>query len=302
MVRHYTVSLICVNTDLEPRYAFDVIGQLFFSRMFGFMKDAHDCGGYIHSLDLLIPFIAVACASPAYLRPIVLISGAMIPRVSKALKALKHIEETSEACVTKRKGRIARGKADDCEDMLQSFFKVMQQKGTEKEFGLIEVKAEVYGALWVLSRGFTRELTFTSIAGSDTTAAAITAVLYYLMRTPSAYLKLTAEIDEAAQAGLLSPIIQYHEAVGLRYLMACCKEGMRLHPSVGMALPRHVPKGGCVIAGEWFPPGTRVGMNAAVVQRDKSIFGDDADDFVPKRWLGPDTARMERYMLQVQVL
>ena len=150
MVRHYTVNLIYARTDLESRYAFDVIGQLFFSRMFGFMKNAHDYGGYIHSLDLLIPFIAVACASPAYLRPIVLISGALIPRVSKALKALKHIEEASEACVTERKRRIERGKADDCEDMLQSFFNIMHQKGTDKDFGMTEIKAEVYGALWVL--------------------------------------------------------------------------------------------------------------------------------------------------------
>ena len=147
MVRHYTVNSIYANTDLRSRYAFDFIGQLFFGRMFGFIKNAYDYGGYIHSLDLLIPFIAVACALPAYLRPIVLISGAMVPRVFKALKALKHIEETSEACVTNRKSRIERGKVDDCEDMLQSFFNIMHQKGTEKDFGMVEVKAEVYGAL-----------------------------------------------------------------------------------------------------------------------------------------------------------
>lgn len=119
------------------------------------------------------------------------------------------------------------------------------------------------------------------------------------MRTPASYTKLTAEIDEADLAGHLSPDIQYHEAVGLPYLMACCKEGMRLHPSVGMTLPRLVPRGGCVIAGQWFPGGTRVGVNAAVIQRDRNIFGDDANEFVPERWFRPGAARMERYMFQV---
>jgi cytochrome P450 len=138
-----------------------------------------------------------------------------------------------------------------------------------------------------------------SLAGSDTTAAAITSILYHLMRTPKAYEKLNAEIEEAAASGFLSPIIQYNEAVGLPYLSACCKEGMRLHPSVGLTLPRHVPKGGCMISGHWFPKGTRVGVNAAVVQRDKSIFGYDADEFVPERWFRKDAARMERYMFQV---
>jgi hypothetical protein len=115
--------------------------------MFGFMKNAHDYGGYIHALELLIPFIATACASPTYLRPIVLVSGAMVPRVFKALKALKHIEDASEACVAERQKLIPSGKADGYKDMLQSFFDIVRQKGFQKDFGLTEVKMEAYGAL-----------------------------------------------------------------------------------------------------------------------------------------------------------
>lgn len=66
-----------------------------------------------------------------------------------------------------------------------------------------------------------------------------------------------------------------------------------------MTMPRYVPKGGCEIAGEWLAEGTRVGMNAAVVQRDEGVFGKDAEEFVPERWLRKDAARMERYMLHV---
>lgn len=122
------------------------------------------------------------------------------------------------------------------------------------------------------------------------------------MRTPSAYAKLTAEIDGAEQAGLLSPRIKYQEAVSsLPYMVACCKEGMRLHPSVGLPLPRYVPKDGCAIAGAWFPEGTRVGVNAAVVQLDKGIFGKDAEEFVPERWFRADAVNMERYMFQVSL-
>jgi hypothetical protein len=108
------------------------------------------------------------------------------------------------------------------------------------------------------------------------------------------------EIDMAQESGRLSEKVQYREAERLPYLRACCKEAMRLHPSVGMTLPRYVPPGGCVIAGERFPGGTRVGVNAAVVQRDQQIFGDDADSFVPERWLGADVARMERCMFEVR--
>lgn len=135
------------NSLQKKRYAFDVIGKLFFSHPFGFLQNAYDHAGYIHALDLLIPFIAVACAAPTYLRPLVLFSGAAIPRVFKALKALKHIESASGACVVQRQHLIAQGKAEECEDMLQSFFEIMQEKGQEKDFGITEVKMEAYGAL-----------------------------------------------------------------------------------------------------------------------------------------------------------
>jgi cytochrome P450 len=138
------------------------------------------------------------------------------------------------------------------------------------------------------------------MAGSDTTAAAITAILYHLMRAPSAYAKLTKEIEMAGDEHRLSENVKYSEAVTLPYLVACCKEGMRLHPSVGMTLPRCVPPQGCIIAGERFPGGTRVGVNAAVVQRDPQIFGGHADSFIPERWLRADAKRMERYMFVVR--
>ena len=138
------------------------------------------------------------------------------------------------------------------------------------------------------------------MAGSDTTAAAIIAILYHLMRVPSAYAKLTKEIDKAIEENRLSENVKYSEAVTLPYLVACCKECMRLHPSVGMTLPRCVPPQGCILAGERIQGGTRVGVNAAVVHRDRKIFGDDADSFVPERWFRADAKCMERHMFVVR--
>jgi cytochrome P450 len=128
----------------------------------------------------------------------------------------------------------------------------------------------------------------------------MTSILYHLMRTPSAYKTLTHEIDTANASGQLSyPFIKHKEVIKLPYLDACCKEGMRLHPSVGLTLPRNVPARGCEIAGNFFTAGTRVGVNAAVIHRNRDIFGDDADDFVPECWFRPDAANMDKYMFQV---
>lgn len=38
-------------------------------------------------------------------------------------------------------------------------------------------------------------------------------------------------------------------------------------------------------------------MNPAVVHFDQLNFGQDADEFRPERWLGPDAAMMDRHML-----
>ena len=39
---------------------------------------------------------------------------------------------------------------------------------------------------------------------------------------------------------------------------------------------------------------TVVGINAYVIQRDKSIFGEDADGFRPERWFEENKGAMER--------
>lgn len=138
-----------------------------------------------------------------------------------------------------------------------------------------------------------------SFAGADTTAIAINSVLYHLMRNPTAYRKLTAEIDAAVQNGTLSLPIAYADAIKLPYLRACINEGMRLHPSVGLTMPRTIPPGGATISGYRFAAGYRIGMNGAVVQYDEDVFGPDASAFKPERWIdgGGDVARMQRTML-----
>ena len=118
------------------------------------------------------------------------------------------------------------------------------------------------------------------------------------MRNPIAYEKLSAEIDKAMTNGTLSMPVAYAEAIKLPYLKACINEGMRLHPSVGLTMPRTVPAGGATISGFDFSAGYRVGINGAVVQYDKEIFGPDADSFNPDRWIEGDTVRMDRTMIQ----
>lgn len=132
-------------------------------------------------------------------------------------------------------------------------------------------------------------------AGSDTTAAVMRAMIYHLLRNPSAKASFLAEIDEARREGRLSNPVKYEEAMKLKYLQAVMNEGLRIHPAVGISLPRVVPPGGTHLAGHYIPAGNVVGVNAFVVHRDRNVFGEDADEFRPERWLENDTTEMGRH-------
>lgn len=75
-----------------------------------------------------------------------------------------------------------------------------------------------------------------------------------------------------------------------------------MHPAVGQLLERLVPARGETVAGVWLPEGTVVGVNPWVVARDESVYGHDAYEYRPERWLNADEAQlrlMERNFLAV---
>jgi cytochrome P450 len=120
------------------------------------------------------------------------------------------------------------------------------------------------------------------VAGSDTTAITLRAIMYLVLKHPEVKAKLLQELRE----GNLSFPVTWKESQQLPYLDACVKEALRVHPAVGMGLERFVPKEGLVMPdGHTLPEGTQVCMNAYVVHQDTSIFGADASVFNPDRWL-----------------
>lgn len=92
-------------------------------------------------------------------------------------------------------------------------------------------------------------------AGSDTTSITLSAILYYLCKTPPTATKLREELDAAASAGRISDPITFREAQALPYLQAVIKEALRIHPATGFTMPRVVPRGGKTIVGRHFPGG-----------------------------------------------
>lgn len=133
------------------------------------------------------------------------------------------------------------------------------------------------------------------MAGSDTTAISTRAIIYYLLKNPQCKRRLVEEIDTLHSQGKLSDPVKLSEADAMPYLQAVMYEALRLHPAVGMSLPRTTPQGGATMAGQYLPAGTVVGVNPWVVHRCKEVYGDDIESFRPERWMTEDNGDMHRF-------
>ncbi|PWY66489.1 cytochrome P450 monooxygenase [Aspergillus sclerotioniger CBS 115572] len=264
-------------------YAYDVVGEFYFGRMLGFLENRHDYLGYIKSIDTMIPIMAVAGVMPTYIRSVFMFGGLLFSRMREALSALSTLTQAADAAVEDRVQAQQRGD-EQKPDVLSKILKVYHEQGEKLDFNLVDVKMEAFGAFF---------------GGSDTTAIALSGTLYHVLKNPHIYHTLVEEIDRATINGDLStPHLTYHEVAKLPYLNACIREGMRFHPSVGLSLPRQVPKEGKQVAGYWIPGDARIGINMAVMHLDSSVFGKDADRFNPERWLVSGADEMNQYILE----
>lgn len=154
----------------------------------------------------------------------------------------------------------------------------------------------------VTHRDLVNHLSNNLAAGSDTTAISLRAVFYFLMKNPRCYQKQIEEIGDAERSGLIGEHVSYEQCLKMPYLQAVIKEALRIHPGIGYPLERYVPDGGANICGVDLPAGTVVGVNPHVIHRDRDIYGSDADEFRPERWMDVDPEHlklMERSFLAV---
>lgn len=121
------------------------------------------------------------------------------------------------------------------------------------------------------------------IAGSDTTSNSSCAIIYHLCTHPRAMKKLQEELDRELKHSEEVPL--HDDVQELPYLQAVLSESLRFHSTSSLGLPRSVPAGGFTLAGKFFPEGSVVSVPAYTIHRDKSVFGADADEYNPDRWL-----------------
>ncbi|KAF8949002.1 hypothetical protein BGZ46_005247 [Entomortierella lignicola] len=129
-------------------------------------------------------------------------------------------------------------------------------------------------------------LTFLA-AGHETTSTAVTWMLHVLSINPDVQTRLRNELLSELGEPEAGKIPSYDALNALPYLNASVKELLRYIPPVPMT--SRVSTEDDNILGYDIPKGTPVFISPATLHKLKSVYGEDAEEFKPERWIDPST-------------
>ncbi|TFK20717.1 cytochrome P450 [Coprinopsis marcescibilis] len=278
------------------RIALELIGQSGLGYSFDPLTEASEDHPLISSIKSLVPVATKLMWTRVYLIPFVQkwnLGGKRLQRFVvdkfgwKDAHDLRDIVDVMHKSSTEifesKKAALAAG--DDT---------VAQQIGQGKD--ILSILSNVAGA----SKGIYDNLiplnrTFV-FAAMDTTSSALARILYLLSERQDVQDRLRKEIREArAQYGELD----FDQLMNLPYLDAICRETLRLYPPVPLVfrettkpavLPFSNPINGTsgkVIHEVLIPTGTRILASISNSNCNPELWGPDAREWKPERWLSP---------------
>ncbi|KAF4976231.1 hypothetical protein FZEAL_7069 [Fusarium zealandicum] len=234
---------------------FDIIGDLAFGEPFGCLENTD----YHPWVELIFASVKSATWASnmrryAFLQKILM---HLVPKEVKT-KFLEH-KELSKEKVRKRLSMVT-----ERPDFMDSMMRKDTRGG---EITLDELAANA--AILIM-------------AGSETTATILSAVVFCLATHPDVLAKLTNEVRSAFATEDEIDLL----GVGkLPYLLAVLDEGLRIFPPVPSGSPRRIAPGGDVILGQYVPGGTVAEIYHWAVYHNPDHFA-LPDSFIPERWLG----------------
>lgn len=196
------------------------------------------------------------------------------PFFTKGVSAVKNLTGIAVAAVAARIDAAEKGRETqhDRKDLLARLIQGKDASG--HNMGREEVTAEALTQL---------------IAGSDTISNTACAVFYWILHgeraAPGTIIsKLQNELDAAIPNS--TDVASYASVKHLPYLKQCIDEGMRLHSTSAIGLPRIVVgETGVAFDDAHFPPGTVLSVPSYTIHHLADIWGADVEEFKPNRWL-----------------
>ncbi|TFK81801.1 cytochrome P450 [Polyporus arcularius HHB13444] len=141
------------------------------------------------------------------------------------------------------------------------------------------------------------QMTTFILAGMDTTSNALSRILHLLAQNPSVQDKLRTELGAATAGGTAD--LDYDGLMNLPYLDAVCRETLRVYAPVtatgrmatkDLVLPLSAPvrgRDGRMISELVVQEGTVVIAHFQASNSSKELWGEDAEEWKPGRWLEP---------------
>ncbi|OJT08558.1 Docosahexaenoic acid omega-hydroxylase CYP4F3 [Trametes pubescens] len=276
------------------RTTLEMLGQAGLGYSFDNFIDA-STDAYGDSLKLFfpimsrIPLLSMAVPKLSYIFPDWLIHKLLHLVPHRDFKRMMDISDTmarrSLEIINEKKSALLKG--DDA---------LVQQVGEGKDIMSLLLKANM-----IASEGekhtdeeLVAQMSTFILGGMDTTSNALSRILHLLAEKPGVQERLRAEIVEARGG----TDIAYDDLVKLPYLEAVCRETMRLYPPVqfviraaakDMSLPLFKPiqaLNSSLMSEVAVPKDTMIVLHSWGCNTNKAVWGDDAYEWKPERWLG----------------
>ncbi|KAI3325569.1 putative cytochrome P450 monooxygenase [Xylariaceae sp. AK1471] len=250
-------------------FGYDSVMNMTLSRDFGFIERGGDVEGVFSGLDMALTYRASVFTMP-WIHS--LVAGSPLKQVFA--KRIAKFQQRARALV---QSRMAQGTLDSSRPDL-----LLQLLDAQKAHPDVvnDLVLNGYVVLPVL-------------AGADTVAIVLGTIVYYMAKNP----KVTAKLHAELQALNLKLPPKFADVRDLPYLGAVIREGLRIHPISAFISRRTVSPGDGLLLpnGRRLPPGTIVAVSPWVTHFDECVYGSDAREFNPDRWLQAHDETTERY-------
>ncbi|KAG0204123.1 hypothetical protein BGX28_003846 [Mortierella sp. GBA30] len=243
-------------------FTLDSFGEIAFGQSFGCLKDPEQEVEFAAAFDRLNHVLSERIISPVWK-----LKDWWTGRGEIVRQDTKTIHDFAHNVIVKRRQEDVNGRHH--KDLMQLFMDARDEHGQPLSDEMLK-----------------DELINMILAGRDTTAQALSWTFYLLHRSeanPGILSQLTEEIDSVLKDGLPT----YESTKQQKYAEACFYETLRLYPSVPQNMKVCVaddvlPNGPHVYKGE------NVGWCTWAMGRLESIWGPDAKEFKPERWMTGD--------------